>query len=35
MEELVNSELSDPGLIGDLEVQVDPPVEQKPESEPG
>ena len=34
MEELVDSE-SDPGLMGDLEVQVDPLVERKLESEPG
>ena len=34
MEQLVNSE-SDPGLMEDLEVQVDPLVERKLESEPG
>ena len=34
MEELVDSE-SDPGLMGDLEVQVDPLVERKLESELG
>ena len=34
VEELVDLE-SDPGLMGDLEVQVDPLVEQKLESEPG
>ena len=34
MEELVDSE-SHPGLMGDLEVQVDPLVERKLESEPG
>ena len=34
MEELVYSE-SDPGLMGDLEVQVDPLVEWKLESESG
>ena len=34
MEELVDSE-SDPGLLGDLELQVDPLVERKLESESG
>ena len=34
VEELVDSE-SDPDLMGDLEVQVDPLVERKLESEPG
>ena len=34
VEELVDSK-SDPGLMGDLEVQVDPLVERKLESEPG
>ena len=34
MEELVDSE-SDPGLMGDLEVQVDPLVERKLESVAG
>ena len=34
VEELVDSE-SDPGLMGDLEVQVDPLVERKLESKPG
>ena len=34
MEKLVDSE-SNPGLMGDREVQVDPLVERKLESEPG